>query len=344
MASCWQQLANTDGIQLHVVTIDAFADDLSAPKFGTDVLAGLDSTACTLAEANEPRRISKIVAEFRPDVIAVSGWAFKGYASLLRSQEHSSIPIILCVDNPFRGDWRQRIGYFKVRPYLRRARFIVVPGKRGRRLMAFWNVASERLSEGLYGFDEDAFAVCRPIREAQSESAKTFLYVGRLDHRKGIDLLLEAYGRYRTREENPWQLVCCGNGPLQSLVEAANGVEYIDFIAPDRLPARMLASGAFILFSRYDAWGVVVAEAMAAGLPVLCSDACGASDDLLEHERNGLVVPSGNTLELTLAMQRIHHLGSQMREWSRRSFIAAEPYGSHAWAARWRKIIFDAAG
>ncbi len=341
MASCWRNLAKHSHIELHVVCVDQFANDPSAPKFGDDILTGIDATICSLSDANDPAKVIRIVNDFGPDVVAVSGWAFKGYAALLRSRSHADVPIILCIDNPFRGDLRQRLGYYRVRRYLNRANLFAVPGKRGQQLMEFWNVPADRVLEGLYAYDEDVFHSCGESREKQTSWPKAFLYVGRMDHRKGIDILLKAYQQYRSSETAPWPLICCGNGPLQSLAANSKGVTHRDFVAPQQLPSQMLESGAFILVSRYDAWGVVIAEAMASGLPVICSDACGAADDLVDHERNGLIVPAENADALADAMKRVTRLNDEIQEWSRRSLAKAARFGSHQWAARWSTTLVD---
>ena len=58
----------------------------------------------------------------------------------------------------------------------------------------------------------------------------------------------------------------------------------------------------FVLPSRHDGWGVVVNQAIAAGLPVICSDAVGAAADLVSNGVNGYVFPSGNVEQLAEAM------------------------------------------
>ena len=76
------------------------------------------------------------------------------------------------------------------------------------------------------------------------------------------------------------------------------GVEDVGFVQPNVLPELMARSGVFVLPSRKEPWGVVVQEAAAAGLPLISSDAVGASVHLLQEHYNGWLFPSGSTESL----------------------------------------------
>jgi glycosyltransferase involved in cell wall biosynthesis len=54
--------------------------------------------------------------------------------------------------------------------------------------------------------------------------------------------------------------------------------------------------------SLYEPWGLVVHEGLAYGLPVVTTDEVGAADDLIEHGKNGFVVPAGGARQLAEAM------------------------------------------
>ena len=61
----------------------------------------------------------------------------------------------------------------------------------------------------------------------------------------------------------------------------------------------------FVLPSRFEPWGLVVNEAMAAGLPVLASERVGCVDDLVRAGETGMIVPAESELALTAAMQKL---------------------------------------
>jgi glycosyltransferase involved in cell wall biosynthesis len=111
---------------------------------------------------------------------------------------------------------------------------------------------------------------------------------------KNLGRLLEAYSRYRKSSSDPWGLVLLGDGPLRPDVEGGfrrlgleTHVLAPGFIQYDTLPAYYALAGAFIVPSVMEPWGLVVNEAMAAGLPVLVSERCGSAPDLVEEGRNG---------------------------------------------------------
>jgi len=60
-----------------------------------------------------------------------------------------------------------------------------------------------------------------------------------------------------------------------------------------------------VLASRDDAWGLVVNGARAAGLPVSCSDACGANLDLVEEDVTGFDFSSGSADDLAFAIEKL---------------------------------------
>ena len=66
-----------------------------------------------------------------------------------------------------------------------------------------------------------------------------------------------------------------------------------------------MRSDVFVLPSRHDGWGVVVNQALAAGLPIITTDAVGAGLDFVENGVNGICVPANNVNALFNAMETI---------------------------------------
>ena len=98
----------------------------------------------------------------------------------------------------------------------------------------------------------------------------------------------------------PW-LVLVGDGPDATTLRefaAARSLCRVVFAGsrqPRDLPPIYAAADLFVLPSRHEPWGVVVNEAMAAGLPVVLTDRVGAAADLLVDGENGRLVPSGDS-------------------------------------------------
>ena len=92
-------------------------------------------------------------------------------------------------------------------------------------------------------------------------------------------------------------LAVLADGPeretLAKLAEdvAPGRVHFLGFHDWDELPGFYHASDVFVFPSRYDGWGMVVNEALAAGLPVITTDAVGAAHDLVRDGENGFILP-----------------------------------------------------
>nr|WP_250208042.1 glycosyltransferase family 4 protein [Curvibacter sp. CHRR-16] len=102
------------------------------------------------------------------------------------------------------------------------------------------------------------------------------IFVGSLIRRKGIDLLLTAMAELHRRGV-PCEMDVYGPGDAR-LLQGCLGVRYCGSIPFGHAQAVIAQYDLFVLPSRHDGWGVVVNEAICAGVPVLCSDRTGAGD------------------------------------------------------------------
>lgn len=123
------------------------------------------------------------------------------------------------------------------------------------------------------------------------DPAPFFLASNRFVARKNLPALVDAYAAYRARTANPWRLVLLGDGPDRPALEAraadVGGVAFAGRRPYAALPAYYGLAGAFVHPSLLDQWGLVVNEALAAGLPALVSTRTGAVHDLVEDGVTG---------------------------------------------------------
>jgi glycosyltransferase involved in cell wall biosynthesis len=129
------------------------------------------------------------------------------------------------------------------------------------------------------------------------------IFVGQLIERKGVDLLLQALASL-PGEYPGLRLSIVGGGAERESLEGtaarlgiAGRVAFEGVISSDQVPARIARADLLVLPSRWDGWGLVVNEALMAGVPVLVSDGCGASG-LVRDGRSGYVFRSGDALDL----------------------------------------------
>jgi glycosyltransferase involved in cell wall biosynthesis len=154
-----------------------------------------------------------------------------------------------------------------------------------------------------YFSDLERFSV--PAREEQRE--RTFLFSGSLIERKGVDLLASAFVRL-AREVSNVRLRIVGAGELrESLVKTLRPVmarvEFVGFRDWDALPAEYGRADVLCVPSRYDGWGLVVPEGLAAGMPVIATDRMGAALEFVESGRNGWLIRAGDEEALFEAMR-----------------------------------------
>ena len=177
-----------------------------------------------------------------------------------------------------------------------------------------------------------------PRRAPQAETV--FLFCGQMIARKGLDILLRAFARLV--ERNPAvRLRLVGREAelpeaLKQVTPAARErIVYEGFQPPEELPRFFAQADVFVLPSRYDGWGVVVNQALAAGLPLLCSEAVGAAQDLIEEEVNGCLFPAGDAETLLARMERLASEPGLRERWGAASRKAAGQWQPEAGAARW---------
>jgi 1,2-diacylglycerol 3-alpha-glucosyltransferase len=141
-----------------------------------------------------------------------------------------------------------------------------------------------------------------------------FLYIGRLSEEKNVDGLIAEWNSYR-QAGGTWPLVLVGSGSaagdLQQLASSspyAADIHFAGHKGVGDLPTYYAFAGCFVLPSTREPWGLVVNEAMAAGLPVLVSSRCGCAEDLVQSAKNGYVFDPGVTGDLAACMRKIAQL------------------------------------
>lgn len=121
------------------------------------------------------------------------------------------------------------------------------------------------------------------FRQAKPDySTQKILCLARFSPEKNLENLLKAYTASGIHKLG-WTLELVGGGPLAETLKnsAGKGVHFSNWVAYAQLPELYGSASFFILPSSFEPWGLVVNEAMAAGLPIALSDACGCAPDLL---------------------------------------------------------------
>lgn len=177
-------------------------------------------------------------------------------------------------------------------------------------------VPTEKLAIVAPGADLAMFSHKPPRRSGQGFN---YLFVGSLTTEKGIDLLISAFKGIKVPDKT-LTLVGAKHGSLPDRFEEVPGVTFAGYLFSDSLRDAYQRADVLVLPSRWDGFGLVVAEAMATGTPVIVSSAVGAKD-LVKHGENGWVFESDNAAALAETMEisyqernRLAQMGAQARD------------------------------
>jgi glycosyltransferase involved in cell wall biosynthesis len=139
------------------------------------------------------------------------------------------------------------------------------------------------------------------------------LFVGELIPRKSADVLLRAASRLTA---SSWRLEIVGDGPMRARLQTLarslgidGAVHWSAFQPHDNVFATLSNADILVLPSAFDGWGFVVNEALISGVPVVCSNTCGAAEVVRASDR-GSVVRTGDVHALSEALQRQIFLGA----------------------------------
>lgn len=337
MAACWRALNQLSDINIFVIAFQARTET----AFADQLMQGIPCRLLNLQERQDVDLIKDLVLAESPDVIVLCGWLHQPYRQLAFIPEFTKTGLVMTMDTPWWGTWKQHIARWFLRSYLKRMDVFVVAGERSWQYAFRLGVESADIQHGVYGIDYDSWF---PLWEERIKQdwPRSFLFVGRYVPVKAVDVLVEAYQIYRSQVSNPWTLVCCGQGELEAKLQGQPGIENRGFLQPREMSLVWQSAGAFILPSRFDPWPLALVEAAAAGLPIICTDVCGSSVEVIRPWYNGLIIPKENPTALAKAMLTLHEHDSNLATWGKRSQQLASPYAVDIWATNWREIAYKA--
>ncbi len=193
------------------------------------------------------------------------------------------------------------------------------------------DVPGDKIDVAPNGVDTDPFTFPFPT-DAQArfraqyapDNAPLFFFVGRMVPEKGAHLLIDAM-RYVRVEFPDARAVIAGGGSREHLVHLARWLGLRDHVTftgftSDATKRRLQrVATAAVAPSLYEPFGIVALEAMAAGTPVVVSDA-GGLKEIVDHEVTGLTAYAGDSLSLANQLLRIAHAPEWAQGLAERAF------------------------
>jgi glycosyltransferase involved in cell wall biosynthesis len=336
MLACWRAFAGLPGVRLKLLIELPRKTDTAFDA--RSLLHGLDASCRCDDEPLDRERLEREVRSFEPDVIVVLGWRSRLCRAVAESAAFRTIPKLFAFDMTFAWTLRKLVAPLVLRTYLRRFAGAIVTGERSAMYAKYLGFPDGSIETGLIGLDVESYSAARSARPEADRHPRRFLYVGRYSREKRIDLLVEAYGRYRASVPDPWGLTCIGMGPHAGLLDGREGIADRGFVQPSELPAIFAAHGCLIVASDYDPWPLVIAEACASGMPVVCTAACGSHVELVRSYANGRVCGTGNAGSVAESLRWIHDHAADLPAMGRLGQKLVGPYSAAAWAARFQDI------
>jgi len=248
--------------------------------------------------------LNLILIRYRPKAVVTVGWADRAYLQLLQLCHKMRIPLVVISDSRHCDQPRSAIKEWLKRQLLSGYSSAVVAGKQSRDYLIKLGFPPHSIYQPWDVVDNDLFSLLSDSSRVEAQDDQPFLCVGRLIPEKNHAVLLEAFDLYQQQGGlRPLHLV--GSGPLdselinqcQKLTDPAK-VRFIPFEQLEDLAQRYASAWALILPSSKDTWGLVVNEAIAAGLPVIVSNACGCVDDLIQNGVTGWSFSTNKPLDL----------------------------------------------
>ena len=257
--------------------------------------------------------IWRTLYELQPDIMAIAGYARPAMlTALLWCRQHRK-PAILMSETT-EQDFTRIPGREAIkRAVVSQFSAALVGGTPHTHYLQKLGMAPEAIFSGYDVVDNQHFHPDHIRTLPSPHSRPYFLAINRFLPKKNLSFLISAYAQYRQEVGAiAWDLVLCGDGQLRNNLEQQirqlNLQEYVHlpgFLQQDELLPYFAHARCLVHTSLQEQWGLVVNEAMAAGLPVLVSDRCGCFEDLVQDGITGFGFDPSAVSQLTGLMVKL---------------------------------------
>jgi glycosyltransferase involved in cell wall biosynthesis len=298
-------LANTFVEQGCTISLVAFVPDSTKPFYSLDHRVQFKPIAFPPGGSGRFRffyamrrahRLRKCLKQIRPDLVV----SFLTRTNILTLLSRPDCPVIISERN---NAGRQPLGHawslLRKIMYPRAAALVTMTAGAMKQLEKFAPAIRRVIPNHAATF-----------RNPESPGHGTSLVaVGRLVPQKGFDLLLQAFAT-AAKQHPDWTLTIWGEGEQRTNLERQRDALGMNSVV--RLPGVSKTPGSwtynadvFVLSSRYEGWGLVVGEAMSAGIATVAFDCEFGPSEMITHNKTGVLVPPENVAALADALGRL---------------------------------------
>ena len=268
-------------------------------------------------------RLQKELSNFKPHIVFINGWGTRTALSIHAWCKIHNIVRVLVSDSQ-EQDFARNFSKERVKSWLvKDCEAAFVAGTPQRRYLEKLGVSPRSIFDGCDVVDNNHFAAKGRQR---SLGGHRLLTVARLEPEKNLIPAAKAFLEFLNTRPNSerWQWSIVGYGSqefgLKRLADQSQGrIKLLGYKPFKELPAIYAEADLYWQPSIREPWGLVINEAMAAGLPVLASRYCGCTEDLISSDV-GWVFDSGNKASILAALE----LAADCREyWAKMGRAAA---------------------
>ena len=273
----------------------------------------------------------------RYDGVLLHGYGYAAYVQAFLAAKSKGLPVFFRSETHLglhRAPWKRRLRDTVLSVAFRFVDRFLAVGTANREYYRVLGVPAEKLFDVPYTVDNRRLTAAATLSAAERsairsqfdlpENSPLILYASKLSARKHPDKVLIAFRRVRELGIDA-TLMFAGTGELdcelhRSVEEHGLGdvVRFAGFVNQSMLPRIFAASDIFVLPAENEPWGLIVNEAMCAGLPVVIADEVGCVPDLVRDGENGVLVKAGDAESLTSALRLLLQDEDKRRTMGRR--------------------------
>ena len=260
------------------------------------------------------KKLFKVLNNLNPEVVILSGWdAIPSLYALLWALKNNKPTVVISESQEFDFK-RSEIKELGKKLILKLIDSAFVGGVNQSDYLIKLGFKKERIFLGCDVVDNDFFFQSKEPdnKKIVSQLPKNFFMTScRFVEKKNLSFLIKVFEKFQ-RKIKDWSLVLVGDGPLkEDLIEFSNQlnisekVVFTGYQEYESIRSIYNSASCFVLPSITEQWGLVINEALASGLPVLCSKRAGCAPNLIENNQVGYTFDPFSEKDLETKMYQI---------------------------------------
>lgn len=273
-------------------------------RYVTETPKGLKNTSIFQYKSMSKTEILGKIKSYNPHIVITAGWMIPEYNWICKRLRKSfDFPIVAMSDTPWYGTIKQIINVGLSPLHLKKAfTHLWVAGIRQydyARKLGFSNeqIIFNSLSADNFIFNQVDIEIKKTIYP------KNFIYIGRYTEIKGLRNLAEAWSSID--DKKGWTFTLVGAGEMYKELQEYDNFIIKNYMNQDLLLQEMQNAGCFVLPSLKEPWALVIHEAAIAGLPIICTETCGAAAHFVINGYNGYRINDNDIMDLKAKMELI---------------------------------------